>query len=215
MTGTERIAHMKEQMRPSEELVDRVREQVNAAPSVSTARRTWIPRVAAACAAAAVIAAAAWDLPQTGQSEHNINDMAGVASGRHRRCRIYRRWGGWQAQKGETTPPRYKTASTFPKSSWRNRSRAVTVDMIGSSSHGEHLHLDGQFVPSKAQEALCGANTGRTKGNIDEWSKQDDTPGSLPPPSGIRGHLRHERLRLGFPHHDQLTGRETWGFTND
>ena len=175
MTGTERIAHMKEQMRPSEELVDRVREQVNAAPSVSTARRTWIPRVAAACAAAAVIAAAAWDLPQTGQSEHNINDMAGVASGGTGDAGFTGGGAGGGAE-GRNNAAQIQNGVYLPKIQLEEPKPGVTVDMIGLIVYRGSIYTwTDNLSLSKAQEAdLRGEYLGRTKGNIDEWSKQDD-----------------------------------------
>lgn len=175
MMSKEQIAHMKEQMRPSEELVAQIKERVNAEPSPSKAKRVWIPRVAAACAAAVLVTAAGWKLPQllTLTAEEPLDaapapTLAGMESpepavgGAVSGAFI----SGTPLQEGVYLP---KIKLSEPKP-------GVIVDMVGLIVYRGNIYTwtDSLSLTKEQEAALRGEHLGRTKGNINEWSEQDD-----------------------------------------
>lgn len=162
MIKPEQITHMKEQMRPSEELIAKVQVQVR--ETAPKEKRTWIPRAAAAFAVMAVIAGAAWALPQMGLQGENdgslVSDSAGGASG----------------FTSDLSAAGIKNGVYIPKIVLEEPQPGVTVDMVGLVVYRGNIYTwTNNLSLSKEQEtALRGEYLGRTKGNLDEWSKQED-----------------------------------------
>ncbi|PWL42430.1 MAG: hypothetical protein DBY45_08805 [Clostridiales bacterium] len=171
MTGTERISHMKEQMRPSEELVARVREQVSVEPSVSPAKLAWIPRAAVVCAAALIVAGA-WALPRINPGLNSGIDTNGPSSG----GAVTSGFSETGADIEENNASQIQNGIYIPQIVLEEPEPGVAVDMVGLIVYRGSIYTwTNNLTLSNAQEqALRGEYLGRTKGNIDEWSKQDD-----------------------------------------
>lgn len=168
MMKPEQITHMKEQMHPSEELIAKVRTQVSdIAPEE---KRTWIPRAAAAFAVMAVIAGAAWALPQIGLQGSNdrsshVSDSAGGASGFTS-----------SPEEGLTSAAGIENGVYIPKMVLEEPQPGVTVDMVGLIVYRGNIYTwtNNLSLSEERETALRGEYLGRTKGNLDEWSKQED-----------------------------------------
>ncbi len=176
MFKSEQIARMKEQMRPSAELVARVREQVASAPPAKPVWQSWGLRAAATFAAVAVIAVAAWGFPQLGQSEKQQTGeapMVGTAG-------TFSVSGNSQIDEdtagGKSGAGQVQNGVYIPELELEEPEPGTIVDMIGLIVYrGSIYTFSNDLTLTKEQEtALRGEYLGRTKGNIDEWSKQDD-----------------------------------------
>lgn len=177
MFKAEQIARMKEQMRPSAELISQVREQVATVSAAKPAWHSWGLRGAAILAAAVVISVATWwGLPQLGQSEQQQtgeSPMLGAAG-------TFSISGNSQSDDdtagGQRGAGPIQNGVYIPAMELEEPEAGTLVDMIGLIVYRGNIYtFSNELTLTKEQEtALRGEYLGRTKGNIDEWSQQDD-----------------------------------------